>query len=152
MVVLKKLASAVLLIGGLLSSIGAFISMVGSGSMRYPEDDSFYMAINGAVFARVCVIIVFVAAIALIALAFLKQAAKKGGAITAGVFALVEFIGQFLIDPFTSSDKLMEAALSQSGADLGGQAFIGLAMIVIAGIAVMICGIVGLASKIKKAQ
>lgn len=152
MVVIKKLGSALMLIAGLLSSIGAFISMVGSGSMRYPEDDSFNMAINGAVFARVCVIVVFAAAIAVIAAAFLTPGAKKGGAITAGVFALVEFIGQFLIDPFTSSDKLLEAALSQGSADTGASAFIGLVMIVIAGIAVMICGIVGLASKVKKAQ
>lgn len=143
----KKICGGILAFGGLLSLIGGIVCMVNSMSIKLPLDSAFNATIGTSIFARVSVIITFVAAISLLAVVFRTGSPKKGAAVTGGIFALIGFIGQFLINPLTNADSLAMALFDYSDASAAGSSVIGMLMIIVAGIAALICGLINFASK-----
>lgn len=104
-------------------------------------------AMSMAVLGRVGAIIAFVAAIVVVAGVVMSGATKKGGAIAGMVFAVLAFIAQFMINPITSWQAAANATLSGHAKSAGGAAVIGLILLAVSGIACIITGIIGLASK-----
>lgn len=143
----KKICGGALALGGLLSLIGGIVCMVNSMSVKMLFDSAFNATVGTSIFARIAAIITFVAAIGLLAVVFRTPGSKKGAAVTGGIFAVIGFIGQILINPLTSSDSLAGALFDYNDGSAAGSSVIGMLMIIIAGIATLICGIVNLASK-----
>ena len=150
---IKKIGALGLLIGGLLAAIGGIGSIANAASLT--DTTSFRgmasavdAAINMAVLARVGAIIAFVAAIVAVA-GVVKDNMKKGGAITSMVFAVVAFIGQFMINPITSWKNAASAGMSGNAEAQGVGASIGLILLILSGIVLLILGVVGLVSKNK---
>lgn len=141
---LKKIGSALLLIGGLLALIGA-IGALGASMVVKTEED-VKTIINMSVLARVGSIVAFVSALIAIAGSVLGKYGK-GSSVTGAVFAAAAFIGQFMINPFTSEEAAMKAAFSANSDSLAATAGLGLLLIAAAGLACFIVGIVGLAIK-----
>ncbi len=142
----KKICGGIVALGGLLSIIGGIMCMVNSMSVKLPYDSAFKATIGTSIFARVAVIITFAAAICLVAVAF-RTHAKKGAAVTGGIFALIGFIGQFLIDPLTNADSLAMALFDYSDTSAAAGSMIGMLIIIAAGIATLICGLISLLAK-----
>ena len=138
----KKIGSLGLLVGGVLAVIGAIGAMVNSANFNVDA------TMNMAVLARVGSIIVFVAAIVAVAGVVMTNA-RKGGAITSMIFAVLAFIGQFLINPITGWKAAASAAFGSNSEGAAGGAIVGLILIMISGIVLLILGIVGLVSKNK---
>lgn len=143
----KKICGGIVAFGGLLSLIGGIMCMVNSMSVKMPFDSAFKATIGTSIFARVSVIITFVAAICLAVVVFRTQGSKKGAAVTGVVFALIGFIGQILISPLTNDDSLAETLFDYSAASAVAGSVIGMLMIIAAGIATLICGLISLVSK-----
>lgn len=139
----KKLGSAGMLIGGLMAAIGGIFAFINAYSMKINA------AISMAVLARVGAIITFVAAIVIIAGVVMSGTPKKGGAIAGMIFAIIAFIGQFMINPITSWRAAASAGLSGNAKAAGGTAAIGLFLLIISGFVCFIMGVVGAASKNK---
>lgn len=144
---LKKIGGGALALGGLLSLIGAIGGIANSVSMKYPFDSAFKVTIGMSILARIGAIIAFVAAIVLIAAVFRTNGSKKGAAITSAVFAVIAFIGQFMINPLTSEAGLLKANYDYSDTSAAASAVIGLLLLTAAGIATLITGIISLVSK-----
>lgn len=140
---LKKVGNVGLILGGLAAAVGGILAFVMSakgapGGM-----------VNMAILSRIGAIVVFLSAIAVLAGAFMTAGSKKGGAITKMVFGLIAFVGQFLINPYTSIANMLKLAFSgkaRAAADLAATGFI---IIGISGIVLLITGIVEVASKKK---
>lgn len=139
----KKIGNAGLLIGGLLGLIGAVLAIVNSAAI------SINGVIGMSVMARIGSIIMFISAIAIVAATVMGKDLKKGGAIAKMVFAVLAFVGQFLINPYTSWQALISASFGGSARDVGMTGFIGFIFIAVSGLTLLIMGIVGLASKNK---
>lgn len=139
----KKLGSAGMLIGGLMAAIGGIVAFINAGLVKINA------AMSMAILARVGAIITFVAAIVIIAGVFMAGSPKKGGAIAGMIFAVIAFIGQFMINPITSWRAAASASLSGKAEAAGGAAAIGLFLLIISGLVCFIMGIVGAASKNK---
>lgn len=140
---IKKLGSAGMLIGGLLAAIGGVGAFINAASINIKG------AMNMAVLGRVGAIIIFVAAIIVVAGVFMTGAQKKGGAIAGMIFAVIAFVAQFMINPITSWQAAASASLGGNAEAAGGAASIGLILLIISSIVCLIMGIVGLASKKK---
>lgn len=143
---LKKIGSALLLIGGLVALIGAIGALGASMAMKTEED--IQTIIKMSVLARVGSIAAFVSSLIAIAGSVLGKYGK-GSSVVGAVFAASAFIGQFIINPFTSEDAAMEAAFSANSESIAATAGMGLLVITMAGFACFIVGIVGLAIKKK---
>lgn len=143
---LKKIGSALLLIGGLVALIGAIGALGASMAMKTEED--IQTIIKMSVLARVGSIAAFVSSLIAIAGSVLGKYGK-GSSVVGAVFAAGAFIGQFMINPFTSEDAAMEAAFSANSESIAATAGMGLLVITAAGFACFIVGIVGLVIKKK---
>lgn len=139
----KKLGSAGMLIGGLMAAISGIVALISAGAGKINA------AMSMAVLARVGAIIAFVAAIVIVAGVVMSGTPKKGGAIAGMVFALIAFIGQFMINPITGWKAAASAGLSDNAEAAGGAAAIGLLLLIVSGLVCFIMGIVGAASKNK---
>lgn len=144
---LKKIGGGALALGGLLSLIGAIGGIANSTSMETPFDSAFKATVGMSILARIGAIIAFVAAIVLIAAVFRTNGSKKGAAITGAVFAVIAFIGQFMINPLTSEAGLFKTNYDYSDTSAAATAVIGLLLLAAAGIATLITGIISLVSK-----
>ena len=144
--VMKKIGSAALLIGGLLSTAGIVIAIVISATNPININGQIGMMIM----ARIGAIITFVGSILAVAGAC-KDNLKKGGAITSLVFGILMFVAQMLIDPFTSYESYTISGLFGDIKPIIA-ATIGMLYIGIFGIVLFIMGIVGLAKKSKKQE
>ncbi len=143
----KKICGGIVALGGLLSIIGGIMCLVNSMSVKLPYDSAFKATIGASIFARVSVIITFVAAICLAAVVFRTRGSKKGAAITGGIFALIGFIGQLMINPLTNDDSLAKTLFDYSAASAVASSVIGMLIIIAAGLATLICGIISLLAK-----
>ncbi len=143
----KKICGGIVALGGLLSIIGGIMCMVNSMSVKMPLDNAFKATIGTSIFARVSVIITLVAAICLAAVVFRTHGSKKGAAITGGIFALIGFIGQFLIDPLTNDESLAKALFDYNDTSAALGSVVGMLIIIAAGIATLICGLISLLAK-----
>ena len=142
----KKIGLAGTIIGGLLAAIGGILAFVGSAN------EDIEGIINMAVLSRVGAIILFVCTLVVLAVAFMTAGSKKGGAVARMIFGIAAFVGQFLIDPYTSLAAMTKAALygdPDTVVAMGGAGFL---IITISGIVLLIMGIVGIVSKKNQAQ
>ena len=137
----KKIGSAGMLVGGLLAAIGGLVSMLNFASLNINA------AMGMAVMGRVGAIIVFIAAIVVLAGVFMAGETRKGGAIAGLVFAVFAFGAQFMINPITSWKAAFTAGFSGNAEAAGGAAVIGLILLAVSGLVCAIMGIVGLVSK-----
>lgn len=136
----KKIGNVGLILGGIAAAIGGILAFVMSGA----EDVDGIIGM--AVLSRIGAIVVFVSAIAVVADAFMAGS-KKGGAITKMVFGLIAFVGQFLINPYTSLGAMIKAAFTRDMDSIVAMGAIGFLAIALSGIVLLIMGIVGVASK-----
>lgn len=159
----KKLGNIVLIVGGLLAVVGGTIDCA---NLMFDMNigDVFAMA----VLARIGAIMLFVGAIGVLAAAYLTSGSKKGSTIAGAVarmfFGTAAFVGQFLINPFTSKNAMLRAIASaadkgfQSGSisssdladTLYNAAQYGFIIIAVSGMVLLIMGFEGVAPKKKK--
>lgn len=139
----KKIGNAGLLIGGLLGLIGAVLAFVNSATV------SVNGVIGMAIMARIGSIIMFISAIAVVAVTFMGKDQKKGGEITKIIFGAAAFVGQFLINPYTGLRSMVYAGFSGNMKSTLEAAVVGFIIIAVSGLTLLIMGIVGLASKNK---
>lgn len=153
----KRIGSVGTLLGGLLGLIGSIGAVVTSVSIYNAARSvsswgdlgglmgKAQTLMNFAVLMRVAAIVLLVAGIIAIAGAVMEKSGM-GAQVAGMIFAVVAFIGQFLINPLTSTS----AAASSAGTDtssLGGQVLIGVVLIAVSGLVSLIVGIVGAAKK-----
>lgn len=139
----KKIGCAGTVIGGLLAMIGGIVAFVNSAKVDVSG------VIGMAIMARIGAIILFISAIAIIADAFMNGSPVVG-AIVRMVFGTAAFVGQFLINPYTSLKAMLNSALTNGAKATGVTAAIGFIIIIISGLVLLIMGVVGLASKKNK--
>lgn len=141
---LKKIGSIGLIIGSplaLIGTVGAFLKIPNSTIRTFDE------VMTMACLARAGAIVLFAAAITCVVGVFLAHL-KKGGAITGMVFALIAFVGQFLIEPITSRVAVLSVSYEEA-VSAGFFAGLGLMLIAIGGVILFFMGIAGLVSKKK---
>lgn len=140
--VIRKITGALLLIGGLLMIIGT-IGFFVNGSTTSLDLENALDAMQMAVVARVGAITAFTAALFLVIVIFAKNL-YRGSGVTAGVFALIGFVAQIMINPATSPAAAASSLFNPGSAVA---ASIGFIMLIVAGLGTLITGIINLAAK-----
>ena len=160
----KKICNIVLIVGGLLALVGATVAGLNLGVRTNMPVSAFYAM---AILARISAIMLLVGGIGVLAFAFKTADAKKGralaGTVARMVFGVAAFVGQFLINPFTSENAMLRTiefyTKTVSGefpngsnleANLLTTALVGFFIIAVSGFVLLIMGMEGIASKKNK--
>lgn len=141
---LKKLGGGAAALGGLLALIG------GIGMIANSESGNGSGIMGMAILSRVGAIIAFIAGIALVAAVF-RGNLKKGAAVTGGIFAVIAFIAQFMINPLTSEQAALAATFSRNYEANIAAAGIGMLLLIVSGVALIVTGIISAVGKNKQA-
>lgn len=163
---IKKLLNIGLIIGGLLALIGGVTAIVSFNSGKVYENamDAMNNIFNMATMGRVGAIICFAISLILVVMDFVTYESNKKPSFVTAAFGTAAFVAQFVFNPITSLnalissmiDKAMSAYTSTSSYtdatqrlanSIKTQSNVGLTILILAGLALIVMGILALAKK-----
>lgn len=126
---IKVLLGTWLMMGGLVMLIGTIGFFVNNYSSRHTTANTEY-AMGCAIVARIGAILTLLFALILIIAVCLKKL-KRQGIVAAGFFALMGFVGQFMINSVTNMRSAISSLFKRGSAET---AFIGFILLFVAGL------------------
>ncbi|MDE7398799.1 MAG: hypothetical protein K2N06_04635, partial [Oscillospiraceae bacterium] len=154
------------IIGSLIALIGGVIAIVSfnSGKMLDNTLNTLENIFNMATMGRVGAIICFAISLILVVMDFVTYESNKKPSFVTAAFGTAAFVAQFLFNPITGMNALFSSMLDKAMSAYGStssyedatqriadsiktQSNVGLAILILAGLALIVMGILGLAKK-----